>query len=397
MNGRVKLLVFVRHYLPGFQSGGPVRTIANLVASLGDEFDISIVTLDRDALDVNPYPNIQIDRWQPVGRARVRYLGARQLGMFALAAVLRETEYDLLYLNSYFDVHFSLKPLLLRYLGLVPRKPCVIAPRGEFSPGALALKGAKKRVYIFVSRLLGLHRGLTWQASSQFEQREIKEALGNQAGLIRVAPNLPTTNSTKNIGHAGERAAGEAHRICFVSRISPKKHLDFALEVLMRVKARVEFDIYGPVRDQAYWSHCQALIQAMPEHISVSYRGSLQPEEVASVLARHDLFFLPTLGENYGHAIAEALWSGTPVLISDRSPWRNLEGEGVGWDLDLASQEPFVRCIEQCAALQREQYVAWRERIRAFAAQRLHKAEDVEANRRLFIEAATSGASDIPH
>jgi len=384
----VKLLVFVRHYLPGFQSGGPVRTIANLVECLGDEFEMSIVTLDRDALDTRPYPNILTDRWQPVGKARVRYLGPGQVGVSSLAGLLRETDYDLLYLNSYFDVHFSLKPLLLRYLGLVPRKPCVIAPRGEFSPGALALKEMKKRAYIFVSRLLGLHRGLTWQASSEYEQRDIREALGSQAGVTRVAPNLPTTHPAEATGEARERVAGDLLRICFVSRISPKKHLDFALDILMRVKARVEFNIYGPLRDQAYWSRCQALIQALPENISVSYRGSLPPERVAGTIARHDLFFLPTLGENYGHVIAEALWSGTPVLISDRTPWRNLERAGVGWDLDLGSEAPFVRSIEHCAALEKEQYLAWREKVRSFAALRLNKAEDIEANRRLFIESA---------
>jgi len=57
------ILCFVSYYLPGFRSGGPVRTIANFVDHLGDEFDIRIVTRDHDALVAEPYPDVVIDEW----------------------------------------------------------------------------------------------------------------------------------------------------------------------------------------------------------------------------------------------------------------------------------------------------------------------------------------------
>ena len=53
-------------------------------------------------------------------------------------------------------------------------------------------------------------------------------------------------------------------------------------------------------------------------------------------MAANDLFFLPTRGENFGHVIAEALSVGTPVLISDQTPWRKLAAVGLGHDLPLA-------------------------------------------------------------
>jgi glycosyltransferase involved in cell wall biosynthesis len=40
---------------------------------------------------------------------------------------------------------------------------------------------------------------------------------------------------------------------------------------------------------------------------------------------------LPTLHENYGHAIAEALASGCPVLISDHTPWNEAEIKNAGF------------------------------------------------------------------
>ena len=41
--------------------------------------------------------------------------------------------------------------------------------------------------------------------------------------------------------------------------------------------------------------------------------------------------FLPTLGENYCHAIAESIISGTPVLISDQTPWTQICNGKLGW------------------------------------------------------------------
>ncbi len=45
------------------------------------------------------------------------------------------------------------------------------------------------------------------------------------------------------------------------------------------------------------------------------------PTHVLETLSAYDLFVLPSLGENYGHVVFESLSSGTPVLISDKTPW----------------------------------------------------------------------------
>ena len=75
----------------------------------------------------------------------------------------------------------------------------------------------------------------------------------------------------------------------------------------------------------AYWEKCQRIIDDLPENIQVKYNGTIGHEKVVREMASHDLFFLPTLGENFGHVIFEALAAGCPILISDQTPWRNLE------------------------------------------------------------------------
>jgi hypothetical protein len=76
---------------------------------------------------------------------------------------------------------FTLHPLLARRLHLVPARPTVLAPRGEFSHGALMLKRFKKTVYRTATRLARLDRRLIWQASSDYEATDIQRFLGSRA------------------------------------------------------------------------------------------------------------------------------------------------------------------------------------------------------------------------
>lgn len=95
-------------------------------------------------------------------------------------------------------------------------------------------------------------------------------------------------------------------------------------------------------------------------------------------------FFVPTKGENFGHVFIEALSAGVPILVSDKTPWRDLEAKGVGWDISLHKQENFVSVIDafQVTNHVRDEY---RRRCIAFATQILNDNDVLEANRRLFL------------
>ena len=52
------ILVFVNRYLPDYKSGGPIRSIANLVERMGKKYHFYIVTSDRDGGDTKPFNDI---------------------------------------------------------------------------------------------------------------------------------------------------------------------------------------------------------------------------------------------------------------------------------------------------------------------------------------------------
>jgi glycosyltransferase involved in cell wall biosynthesis len=133
-----------------------------------------------------------------------------------------------------------------------------------------------------------------------------------------------------------------------------------------------------------YWKECQKLMANLPENVSVNYLGSVNPTEVVNIFSCYDLFLLPTAGENYGHVIAESLTAGTPVLISTETPWRNLQADGLGWDIDLAQMDSFVEIIEMAALLSDDERLRKRALIKSKIMERLLDPSVLEANRQLF-------------
>ena len=386
---RTRILTFVHYYLPAYKSGGPVRTISNLVERLGDEFEFRIVTTDRDALDDRPFPGVTLDEWTRVGKASVFYASRSGRRWLRIAHLINSTPHDVLYLNSYFSPVSTLGPLILRRLCLAPRKPLLLAPRGEFSLGALSLKSVKKRLYLRLAEALGLYRDAIWQASSRHEAADIARAMGVPAERIRVAPNLTALEAEPNT--IPNRGVGDALRIVYLSRVSPVKNLVYALDVLAGVSSPVVLDIYGQIGDQQYWQRCQLLVEALPSDVRVNYRGPVPHEQVASIISKYDLFFLPTRGENYGHAIIEALAAGVPVLISNQTPWIDLQPAGVGWSLPLDDPRAFLEVIESQARITVDERRAQRLRAMEYAHAVSQDKVNVAKNRALFMEAAEMG------
>lgn len=381
---RPRVLMLIDYYLPAYKAGGPIRTAAGIVHHLGDRFEFRILTRDHDLGDPAPWPDVRPGQWVRLGGAECRYLTAHERTLRAMRRVIRETEHDVLYVNSLFSVPMSIKPLLLRRLRLVPQVRLTLAPRGELSAGAISLKQLKKRAFLAVAKAIGLHRDVLWQASSVYEQRDVRKVFGEHAQVV-VAPDLRVgvQGLQTEVLPSVARTQGSL-RIAFVSRISPMKNLEGALEMLSGVRASVEFDIYGPKEDQRCWARCEALMRQLPANVTARYVRVLPHHEVDEVLRRYQLFLLPSLGENFGHVIIEALAAGCPVLISDRTPWRELESHGVGWDLPLEDVERFRAVIEACAGegpLERQERA---KRAVAFAARQQPGAEDLRSNASLF-------------
>lgn len=400
------VFILIGHYLPGYKAGGPIRSISNLVEALGDEVEFRIVTSDRDLGDPYPYEGIQPCKWVQVGKAQVMYVPPTLRSLWKFTKTLCATPADTMYLNSFFARRFSMLPLVLRRLSLFRPKSVVLAPRGEFSAGALRFKSWRKRLYIALARSAGVYQDVLWHASSSYEERDIRmvfrpdEAITvarpipaarmvSERGHLEVitAPDLPKVNPRADTPPARQPKKQGAIRLAFLSRISRKKNLDGAIAMLSGLSGDVHFSIYGTTEDRAYWEGCQAMISRLPANVHAEYRGEVSHVEVEAVLANHDAFFFPTHGENYGHVIQEALLAGCPVIISDQTPWRDLEAKGVGWDLPLQSPQRFRQALQTCIDMPPERFSEWSHRAYQFGLEQMNNTDILDQNRKLFQQA----------
>lgn len=360
-----KILAFQFSYLPGYKAGGSLRTLANLVEYLGDEFELKVVCSDRDSGEASPYRGIKVDQWQAWGKAEVLYLSPGNLNRDSFRKVILDIKPDVIYLNSFFHRIFSRQPLLLRRLGQIPKIPFIIAPRGEFSKGAIKLKKSKKYLYVFLAKLFGLVTGIVWHASNEQEANDIRRLFGRKTQVM-IAPDLPTKFSETDLRNRDRKKEKGQLKVVFLSRISRKKNLTGALIMLQGLKGKIQFNIYGPIDDARYWRECQDIIKDLPENIRASYFGEVEYQDVVNVFQQHDLFFMPTFGENFGYVYLEALVAGCPILLSDQTPWKDLKEKGVGWDIPLSQKEMFKNILQQCVDMSPKEYQLWSDRARQY-------------------------------
>ena len=142
----------------------------------------------------------------------------------------------------------------------------------------------------------------------------------------------------------------------------------------------MNLDVYGPIEDEPYWQECKALISRLPDRITVTQCGSVPYEQVAMTMARYHFFLLPTLGENFGHVMTEAFSAGCPVVISDQTPWRNLEERHLGWDIPLERKDLWIAALQKCISMDALEYERLSNSARKYAVDWLAAPEIVHAN-----------------
>lgn len=363
-DNKKKVLILCDWYEPGYKAGGPIQSCRNIVETLHAHFQFYILTSDRDLGDTEPYAGISLDQWVSKDNdVQVFYSSPGSLKSANLKNIIQQVQPDIIYCNSMFSKNFTLLPLWvlrkMKYKGSV-----VLAPRGMLHRGAVMQKTFKKKLFFYLFSLTGWLKRIVFHATDKQEQQDIKKYFPDaRTVLAENIPNrdiAPWSPATKQSGKL---------RCIFISRIHPKKNLHFFLNLLKQLSAATDlvFDIYGIVDDEAYAEQCRRIIAALPANTKVQFRGPLPNHQVFATLKQYHVFVLPTLGENFGHAVYESLSAGVPVLISDQTPWQNLAPQKAGWDVPLRDGGQYVSVIGQLSAMDQQEYNSWSEGAHRFA------------------------------
>jgi glycosyltransferase involved in cell wall biosynthesis len=362
---RKKILVLIDWFLPGIKAGGPVKSVSSMIKALHKDFDFYILTSDRDFGDTTPYPDITADTWIPYSEhVQICYLSKQARPVGYISEALNTLQPDVVYINSFFSKNYSILPLrLIRNKKL--KTKTILAPRGMLSEGALRIKPLKKKLFIAYSKITRLHKNIVWHSTKADETAAIKKMYGSKAHIYEA----------QNISDVELRPPAEKQKIkgelklVYLGRIAENKNLLLALKAMKTLSpARITFDIYGSLEDEHYWKTCQQAISELPSTIQVQYKGLLDTALVSATIRQYHFLVLLSYSENFGHAIVEALSNGVPVIISNTTPWQNLQGHHAGWDVSIESEGEVNYALRMAIALDQQEYNKYAEAAYRFAA-----------------------------
>lgn len=331
----MKILIILTGFLPGKKFGGPPISVDNF-CSLMKEDECFIVTRNHDMGETETYKDIK-SGWNDRGNCKVLYLSDKEYGYRKYEEVIKEINPDIIYLQGLFQN--CIIPCL--FLAKKHNIPVLLAPRGELCAGAFKKK-YKKVPYIIFLKIFGLLNKVHFQSTSEEETEAIMQHLGITEDRIHFLTNVPSI--PKKEYPVPEKQPGVA-KFIFISRIVRKKNLKAAISYFKNIEGDVTFDIYGPIEDKDYWQECQDEIKLLPSNIKVNYCGLVSHNQIHETFARYHAFLFPTFSENFGHVIAEALSVGCPVIISDQTPWNDVEKYNAGWALAIDKEQLFVNAI----------------------------------------------------
>lgn len=352
MSNKKKILILIEWFSPGFKAGGPIQSCVNMCLALQQAYEIFVLTTDTDHGETLPYQCIATNKWiqnDALG-VEVYYAQKATLSARQIKKIIADVQPDFVYLNLLFSPHFVLYPLWLKLVGKLSAQ-VIVCPRGCLYNSALSLKFYKKKPLLLLYKWLGVHKLIRFHATNTREEKAILQYF--QGSTVITANNLPNIQQHPFV--TCNKQAGNLTCI-FVARLVPIKNLLYLLKALMTVKADVTLTIAGPAEDEVYWETCKQQIAQLPSNIQCSYIGPQANNQLHQLLLHNHLFILPTAGENFGHAIIEALLAGRPVLISDQTPWLNLAEQHVGWHLPLNNTTDFAAVIEEVAGYNQDAF-----------------------------------------
>ncbi|MBB1149741.1 glycosyltransferase [Myroides sp. NP-2] len=387
---KLRILIFIPHFEPGFKFGGPIRSIKALINLLNNKIQFTVFTSNHDYGDKVSYSNIMFNKVLRKDDYDIIYYSGGFIGI--LMFIKNNYRYDTIYLNSFFHFRYSIWIIFLKKLRLINNK-IVLSPRGEFNEGALNIRRIKKKLFLYFSKGIHLYKNIVWHATTNEEVLAIESIFGDTA-TIKYAPVLPSAFAFKKDNDKSIVKKPCDLKLVFLSRISKIKNLDYLLTELFLIsnevkdtKANIVLDVFGPISDVSFWNECKCIIEAnKSNNIKVTYKGEVEYEEVFGILRNYHYWVLPTLGENYGQAIADSLVANCPIIISDKTPWtEDVKRYNLGFVIEL--KEHFLKdVILECLNFNNDEYANYRCNVKSYIDNHLSDEDSIEKNLNIFLD-----------
>jgi glycosyltransferase involved in cell wall biosynthesis len=344
----VKILFVVHGYKPAYRLGGPITSVAAVAERLtarGHEVTVFTTNWNLDQfLDVPTNRAVDVDGvkvWYfTVGQTVKKYLPfvpylAKAQG-YLYSPPLRDAlrahmpGFDLVHTHLPFIYPTYAAARASRRAG----KPLFYHQRGVLDAERMKFRSLKKNIYLSL-----IERPILRGATTLFALTEAEVASYRRVGVTTPVVVVPNGIDVGAFGAPPDPSDLEALGIgpgdaviVFMGRLHPIKGVDRLLEAFVRIGARIpsaKLVLAGP-DEFGLQKSLVATAGAAGLGRRVIFPGMVEGRQKASLLARADVFSLPSEGEGFSVAILEALASGAPVVISPGCHFDEVAPAGAG-------------------------------------------------------------------
>lgn len=230
--------------------------------------------------------------------------------------------------------------------------PYVINPRGDIETTRINYNRLKKWKKMLVWNLWGknvVNNAACIIATSEQEHDSIR-LLGCTVPIAIIPNGIDLDAFPLNVVHNH----GEKKVLLFLSRVNPIKGIEYLLEAWAKIdvnlRADWELHIAGNSDPKNYIHTLEQKVSDLNLTDSVHFVGTINGEAKMRKYQNSNLFILPTLNENFGNVVAEAMMCECPVITTKNAPWSCLIEEKCGWWIDL-SVENLISTLTEAMSL----------------------------------------------
>ena len=331
------LFIITEYFYPISDAGGPIRSIENLINVFNKSHSLKLITSANNHQGISLPLVIKSDCFvsEPITKTNIYYSKNSIKGYFSIFKLLFKNRNHIFFINGLFIPRLSILPALIC-------KNIIISPRGMLINDTLGQKAIFKKFYFFLLRQI-ISKKAIWHATDQAEVSDIKRFFGAKAN-VQIMTNIPVKPALNEKKFIKQK---NALKLVYYGLIVEKKGLLPLIQSLKSINLPLNLDIFGSVKDQSYWKLCLNEINQNTSLATYNYRGHANPSDSQTILANYDAFILLTKGENFGHAIYESLSVGTPVIITNKTPWVFEQSSTPGgWLINYNNQDIDIKAFK---------------------------------------------------
>lgn len=355
-DGSIKtILIFTDWYKPAYKAGGPIQSVYNLAEFLSKRFLVKIVSRNTDLNSNIEFEGIVPDVWTQIGtNHQVLYLSKKNIGVSVIRKLIKENQNNVIYINGLFSFYFSFLPALV--CTFFPIRSIFISVRGMLHQSALSVKPLKKQIFLAFARGFGLYKKPVLIASNADEKYQIERSLGKVN--VKIAPNIPLLYRDIRID---EFKRNDVFTILFLGRIAPEKNPISLIKAMKDIDKPCKLLVCGGWNNKSYFDDFMQESKSLPKFVQFEYLNELPHEEIDELLKTVDVMALPSLGENFGHAIFESFVNGVPVIIGNNTPWKGLESKKAGIEVTPDDVSGIRKAILKFIEMGDNEFIEWKK------------------------------------